>query len=244
MNAQPRKMWDTEAWRQWERERKAEGTSTECEEKKEKNKRGRTRRLILLLFRSLINLWETNTSLSFHSLSRTMWLSLIFSYCLIRSSSTFDFFPINLHRCQTIPSNFTLCSGLGYTQMYLPNLLNHESVTEILYELPLWQSLLTLGCHQHARLLLCSILAPVCIQQTPEKQSKLVSFDNNPPDSASPSHQNKKFLYPCRSLCESVKRSCESRMIAQFGYKWPTMSKTSVDQHHFMGGIVWTHRFL
>ncbi|UJR07646.1 hypothetical protein I4U23_011934 [Adineta vaga] len=134
----------------------------------------------------------------------------------------FDFLPGNIHRCQEIPSNFTLCYGLGYTQMHLPNLLNHESITEILYELPLWQSLLSLGCHTNARLLLCSILAPVCLQQTPTK-STLVSFDNNQDSILNMAHDNKRFLYPCRTLCESVKQSCEPRMITQFGYKWPTM---------------------
>jgi secreted frizzled-related protein 1 len=108
--------------------------------------------------------------------------------------------------------------------MHLPNLLNHESITEILYELPLWQSLLSLGCHTNARLLLCSILAPVCLQQTPEKPTSLISFDNNQDSILSMGHDNKKFLYPCRILCESVKQSCEPRMISQFGYKWPTMS--------------------
>ena len=153
-------------------------------------------------------------------------LFTLFISVLFYTARGFDFFPTNLHRCQMIPSNFSLCFGLGYTQMYLPNLLNHESITEILYELPLWQSLLTLGCHPHARLLLCSILAPVCLQQTPERRSKLVSFDNNPSESMSLTNpNNKKFLYPCRHLCESVKQSCESRMIAQFGYRWPTMSK-------------------
>jgi secreted frizzled-related protein 1 len=111
--------------------------------------------------------------------------------------------------------------------MHLPNLLNHESITEILYELPLWQSLLSLGCHSNARLLLCSILAPVCLQQTPEKSPSLVSFDNNQDSISTMTHKNKKFLYPCRTLCESVKQSCEPRMISQFGYKWPTMSKRS-----------------
>jgi hypothetical protein len=114
--------------------------------------------------------------------------------------------------CQSIPSNFSLCSGLGYTQMYLPNLLNHESITEILYELPLWQSLLNLKCHANARLLLCSILAPVCFQ---EKQNLIISFNNS---------HHQKFLYPCRTLCQSVKQSCEPQMISQFNYKWPTMS--------------------
>lgn len=173
---------------------------------------------------------------AFHSSAMFVDRLFLVLFCLGVGSFTegFDFFPINLHRCQTIPSNFSLCYGLGYTQMYLPNLLNHESITEILFELPLWQSLLTLGCHNNARLLLCSILAPVCIQQTPEQRSTLISFDNenndhhsHPPNSLSTSiDKNKKFLYPCRSLCESVKQSCEIRMIKQFGYKWPTMSKT------------------
>ena len=137
-------------------------------------------------------------------------------------TNAYDFFPSQTQRCQEIPANFTLCYGLGYTQMHLPNLLSHESITEILYELPLWQSLLSLGCHANARLLLCSILAPVCIEQTTEKPKPLVSFDNN---QISMGHDNKRFLYPCRTLCESVKQSCEPRMISQFGYKWPSMSK-------------------
>ncbi|CAF3367213.1 unnamed protein product [Rotaria sp. Silwood2] len=141
---------------------------------------------------------------------------------LVVEDKAYDFFPLTINRCQPIPSNFTLCYGLGYTQMYLPNLLNHESITEILYELPLWESLLNLECHSNARLLLCSILAPVCLQQTPER-STLVSFDNNQDSMISMTYENKKFLYPCRTLCESVKQNCEPRMINQFGYKWPNM---------------------
>ena len=133
-------------------------------------------------------------------------------FLFIRSlNAVYDFFPSNLHRCQPIPSNFTLCYGLGYTQMYLPNLLNHESITEISYELPLWKSLLRLTCHPNARLLLCSILAPVCLQQKPERSS-LVSFDNNQNSISTMTHDNKNFLYPCRTLCESVKESCEPKM--------------------------------
>jgi hypothetical protein len=150
---------------------------------------------------------------------------VIFFLLICSSSESYDFFPSNIHRCQPIPSNFTLCYGLGYTQMHLPNLLNHESITEILYELPLWQSLLSLGCHSNARLLLCSVLAPVCLQQIPEKSPSLVSFDNNQDSMMTMTNKNSKFLLPCRTLCESVKQSCEPRMISKFGYKWPTMSK-------------------
>ena len=118
------------------------------------------------------------------------------------------------NRCQPISSNFSLCSGLGYTQMYLPNLLNHESISEILYEFSLWQSLLNLKCHPNARLLLCSILAPVCLQGKP---NLIISFDNS-------NTNQQRFLYPCRTLCKSVQQSCEPQMIDQFNYKWPTIS--------------------
>lgn len=151
-----------------------------------------------------------------------MWFTVFFLF-ILPLNEAYDFFPPNIHRCQPVPSNFTLCYGLGYTQMYLPNLLNQESLTEILYELPLWESLLRLECHPNARLLLCSILAPVCLQQTPEKQ-RLVSFDNNQDSMVTMAHNHKKFLHPCRTLCETVKQSCEAKMISHFGYKWPNTS--------------------
>ena len=37
---------------------------------------------------------------------------------------------LNQARCIGIPANMTLCRGIGYAQMRLPNLLDHESVHE------------------------------------------------------------------------------------------------------------------
>jgi len=34
------------------------------------------------------------------------------------------------HSCVTIPSNFTLCKNIGYSQMMVPNLLQHDSLQE------------------------------------------------------------------------------------------------------------------
>ncbi|CAF3119908.1 unnamed protein product [Rotaria socialis] len=148
-----------------------------------------------------------------------MLFAVFFLY--VCSLSTADnFFPSSINRCLPIPSNFSLCYGLGYTQMHLPNLLHYETINEIEHELPLWQSLLDLECHANSRLLLCSILAPVCLQQISERRT-LVSFDNNQDSRLLMTHENRKFLYPCRTLCESVKQSCEPKMIKQFGYKWP-----------------------
>ncbi len=170
-----------------------------------------------------------------HTFIQTM-LIVLFLLVVGSSGNSYNLLSPMINHCQTIPSNFSLCSGLGYTQMYLPNLFNHESITEILYELPLWQSLLSLKCHPNARLLLCTILAPVCFQQKQEKQNLIVLFDNNNHQNSIPiiRHNNRKFLYPCRTLCESVKQSCEPRMINQFKYKWPTMSKYISACFHFL----------
>ncbi|CAF4763540.1 unnamed protein product, partial [Rotaria sp. Silwood2] len=97
-----------------------------------------------------------------------MLFAIFFFYLCYSLSKSYDFFPSTINRCQSIPSNFTLCYGLGYTQMYLPNLLNHET--------------------------------PVCLQQTSEKPT-LVSFDNDQDSTYSMTYENKKFLYPCRTLC-------------------------------------------
>jgi len=36
----------------------------------------------------------------------------------------------NQARCVDIPANMTLCRAIGYAQMRLPNLLDHDSVHE------------------------------------------------------------------------------------------------------------------
>lgn len=45
-------------------------------------------------------------------------------------------FTLFLHRndssvCVDIPTNFTLCSDIGYKRMKLPNLLNHDTLAEV-----------------------------------------------------------------------------------------------------------------
>ena len=38
---------------------------------------------------------------------------------------------MNQPRCVDIPSNMTLCRGIGYTSMRLPNLLEHDTMREV-----------------------------------------------------------------------------------------------------------------
>lgn len=68
-------------------------------------------------------------------------------------------------RCVPIPSNMALCQGLGYSSMRMPNLLGHESPAEAVQQSTSWLPLLARECHPHARIFLCSLFAPVCLER-------------------------------------------------------------------------------
>lgn len=97
--------------------------------------------------------------------------------------------------CVDIPENLTLCHGIGYTQMRLPNLLDHDTMAEVSQQSSSWVPLFNLKCHSDTQLFLCSLFSPVCLDRP---------------------------IYPCRSLCQAVKNGCESRMRA-YGFPWPDM---------------------
>ncbi|GMT24711.1 hypothetical protein PFISCL1PPCAC_16008 [Pristionchus fissidentatus] len=101
-------------------------------------------------------------------------------------------------KCVPIPSNLTLCKDIQYSEMQLPNLLEHETIAEVVHHSQDWLSLLNLNCNPYTQLFLCSVFAPVCL-----------------PEMAKP-------ILPCRSLCEVVKSGCEGRM-RQYGFPWPEM---------------------
>ncbi|XP_006003642.1 secreted frizzled-related protein 2-like [Latimeria chalumnae] len=104
--------------------------------------------------------------------------------------------------CKAIPSTMTLCHGLGYNEMRLPNLLGHETIKETLQQANSWVPLLTKQCHLDTKKFLCSLFAPVCITDLEEA------------------------VYPCRSLCEAVRDGC-APVMAAFGFPWPQMFNCS-----------------
>ncbi|EYC27072.1 hypothetical protein Y032_0009g505 [Ancylostoma ceylanicum] len=101
-------------------------------------------------------------------------------------------------RCVPIPHNLTICYGMQYSQMRLPNLLEHETINEAIHQSSDWKSLLQLNCHPDTQLFLCSLFAPICLP-TMDKE-----------------------IFPCRSLCQAVKQGCEGRM-SVYGFPWPEM---------------------
>ncbi|KAL3114959.1 hypothetical protein niasHT_011395 [Heterodera trifolii] len=105
-------------------------------------------------------------------------------------------------KCLEIPQNFTLCHGMQYTSMRLPNLLEHENIDEAIQQGSAWVSLLRLHCHQHTKLFLCSLFAPICLPQLDRP------------------------IRPCQSLCKAVEQGCAERM-AKYGFPWPSMLNCS-----------------
>ncbi|WAR02935.1 SFRP1-like protein, partial [Mya arenaria] len=103
-------------------------------------------------------------------------------------------------QCVPIPEGLTLCRNVGYENMTLPNLLGHDTVGEVKKQAAPWTLLYNIGCHPNTDLFLCSLYAPVCLE------NKLAS------------------IFPCRSLCESVKSSCEARM-NKYSFTWPEILK-------------------
>uniref|UniRef100_A0A7E4V8K6 Secreted frizzled-related protein 5 n=1 Tax=Panagrellus redivivus TaxID=6233 RepID=A0A7E4V8K6_PANRE len=102
------------------------------------------------------------------------------------------------NKCIDIPKSLSLCYGIQYTTMRLPNLLDHETIDEVIEQSTAWQSLVQLHCNPNTQLFLCSLFAPVCLPKV------------------------EKPIKPCRSLCEEVQNNCEDRM-RSYGFPWPEM---------------------
>lgn len=98
-------------------------------------------------------------------------------------------------KCVDIPRNLSLCQNIGYDKMMLPNLLDHDSLGEVSQQASSWVHLVNINCHPDLKVFLCSLFSPVCLD---------------------------KIIYPCRTLCSSVKASCETRM-KTYGFDWPDM---------------------
>lgn len=108
---------------------------------------------------------------------------------------------IDRPQCIDIPDSLSVCKGMGYKQMSLPNLLDHSSLPEVVQQFSSshWRHLIGRKCHPDTRLFLCSLFTPVCLDRK---------------------------IYPCRSLCSIVKEGCEGIM-QQWGYPWPDMLNCS-----------------
>nr|AAI08048.1 Secreted frizzled-related protein 1a [Danio rerio] len=129
--------------------------------------------------------------------SLSLWRIILLILPLVSLGQTFEYgWPDNYDKppqCVDIPVDLRLCQGVGYHQMLLPNLLEHESMAEVKQQAGSWVPLLHKNCDPGTQLLLCSLFAPVCMERP---------------------------IYPCRRLCENVRDGC-SPIMAAFGFPWP-----------------------
>lgn len=73
--------------------------------------------------------------------------------------------PRSSSRCVPIPPGMALCQNIGYDTMRMPNLLGHESQAEAVQQSASWLPLLARECHPDARIFLCSLFAPICLDR-------------------------------------------------------------------------------
>lgn len=73
--------------------------------------------------------------------------------------------PRSSSRCVPIPPGMALCQNIGYDTMRMPNLLGHESHAEAVQQSASWLPLLARECHPDARIFLCSLFAPICLDR-------------------------------------------------------------------------------
>ncbi|XP_037631490.1 secreted frizzled-related protein 2-like [Sebastes umbrosus] len=104
--------------------------------------------------------------------------------------------------CKPIPSSLSLCHGIGYRHMRIPNLLGHDTLREAQQQSGSWLPLISKLCHRDTKKFLCSLFAPVCL-----------------PELSGP-------VSPCRILCEAVRDGC-SPVMSAFGFPWPEMFNCS-----------------
>ncbi|XP_066535530.1 secreted frizzled-related protein 5 [Hoplias malabaricus] len=140
--------------------------------------------------------------------ARLLTLALgLFFISLVSSAEEYDYyswqsdnfqngrFYARQPQCVDIPTELRLCYTVGYKKMRLPNLLDHETMPEVLQQAGSWVPLVAKRCHADTQVFLCSLFAPVCLDRP---------------------------IYPCRSLCEAVRDSC-SPVMATYGFPWPDM---------------------
>ncbi|XP_007529514.1 secreted frizzled-related protein 2 [Erinaceus europaeus] len=132
----------------------------------------------------------------------SLLLLVLASHCCLGSARGLFFGPPDFSykrsNCKPIPANLQLCHGIEYQNMRLPNLLGHETMKEVLEQAGAWIPLVMKQCHPDTKKFLCSLFAPVCLDDLDET------------------------IQPCHSLCVQVKDRCAPVMSA-FGFPWPDM---------------------
>lgn len=97
-------------------------------------------------------------------------------------------------RCEEI--TIPMCRGIGYNMTSMPNELNHDTQEEAGLEVHQFWPLVEIRCSPDLKFFLCSMYAPICIE------------DYHKP------------LPACRSVCIRARDGC-APLMQQYGFQWP-----------------------
>ena len=97
------------------------------------------------------------------------------------------------HKCQAL--HIDSCKGLNYNETIFPNFVNHRTQGMAAQMINHFRPLFKVGCSPDLKYFVCSYYAPVC-------------------------NTLGRLIKPCKSLCESARKSCHTVM-ERFGYDWP-----------------------
>ncbi|KAL0182355.1 hypothetical protein M9458_021730, partial [Cirrhinus mrigala] len=108
-------------------------------------------------------------------------------------------------QCMPIPEDLRLCYNVGYHQMLLPNLLDHETIAEVKQQAGSWVPLVHKACHPGTQVFLCSLFAPVCLDRP---------------------------IYPCRWLCTPIMQAfgCDKFPLSDVCLSMNTTSNNDTDK--------------
>lgn len=93
------------------------------------------------------------------------------------------------------PITIPLSKGIRYNETIMPNLMNHKNQEEAGLEVHQFTPLVKVQCSPDLQYFLCTFYAPLCTIL-------------------------ERAIPPCRSLCKSARKGCETLM-NKFGFRWP-----------------------
>ncbi|KAI1291906.1 Frizzled-7-A [Halotydeus destructor] len=101
-------------------------------------------------------------------------------------------------KCEEI--TIPMCRGIGYNYTSVPNMFLHDTQEEAGLEVHQFWPLVEISCSDDLRFFLCSVYAPICIED----------YEGTLP--------------ACRSVCERARYGC-APIMTQYGFNWPERMK-------------------
>ncbi|GMT00701.1 hypothetical protein PENTCL1PPCAC_22875 [Pristionchus entomophagus] len=120
--------------------------------------------------------------------------------------------PHTSQKCQ--PITLPMCKDAAYNMTMMPNLLGHTTQEDSAQAMSQFNPLMKVQCSEDIKLFLCTLHVPLCYSLSPVLNQ---------------------IIQPCRHLCLSARKGCESLML-KFGFRWPEQMECSLFPQTFCVG--------